>query len=205
MDISKNIKDIREGKGLKQSEIAKQLGIERQNYSRLEKRGKKLTIEQLESIAKALGVSLQDVLFGQNRSIDNHFTYDQLKRGFLIGNALKFILNIDNLLQQKTVNYTVGELINEKQNDYQVFVKYHSNVGSEIFTLATWQKPINKESSFFANLGLNGEVLFNDTQQKQASQIKDIAFASIQQSPDYWTINFINIEEFFKAVFKAIQ
>ena len=208
MDISKNIKDIREGKGLKQYEIADKLGIERQNYSRLEKRDKKLTIEQLESIAEALGVSLQDVLFGENRPIGNEFAYDQLKRGFLIDNVLKFILNIDNLLQQKTVNYTVGEIINEKQNNYQIFVRCHCNVGNEVFTLATWQKPINKESSLLANTGKTTktetrEVLFNDTQQKQASQIKDMAFASIQQNPDYWTINFINLTAFFDQKFKV--
>lgn len=203
MDISKNIKDIREGKGLKQYEVADKLGMDRQNYSRLEKRDKKLTIEQLESIAEALGASLQDVLFGENRPIGNEFAYDQLKRGFLIDNVLKFILNIDNLLQQKTVNYTVGEMINEKQNDYQVFVRCHCNVGNEVFTLATWQKPIDKETSFFAKTGRSGEVFFDNTQQKQASQLKDMAFASIQQNPDYWTINFINLTAFFDQKFKG--
>lgn len=203
MDISKNIKDIREGKGLKQYEVADKLGMDRQNYSRLEKRDKKLTIEQLESIAEALGASLQDVLFGENRPIGNEFAYDQLKRGFLIDNVLKFILNIDNLLQQKTINYTVGEMINEKQNDYQVFVRCHCNVGNEVFTLATWQKPINKESSLLANTGRSGEVFFDNTQQKQASQLKDMAFASIQQNPDYWTINFINLTGFFDQKFKV--
>jgi len=202
MDISKNIKDIREGKGLKQYEIADKLGMDRQNYSRLEKRDKKLTIEQLESIAEALGVNLQDVLFGENRPIGNEFAYDQLKRGFLIDNVLKFILNIDNLLQQKTVNYTVGEMINEKQDDYQIFVKCHCNVDNEVFTLATWQKPIEKETSFFANTGRSGEILFNSAQQKQVSQVKDLAFASIQQNPDYWTINFINLSGFFQNIFE---
>lgn len=80
MYISKSIKDIREIKGLKQYEIADKLGMDRQNYSRLEKRDKKLIIEQLESIAEALGVSLQDVLFGENRPIRNEFAYGQLKR-----------------------------------------------------------------------------------------------------------------------------
>ena len=62
MDISKNIKTIRETKGLKQSDIAKILEMERTNYHRLESRGEKLTIEQLQSIAGALGVSVGELL-----------------------------------------------------------------------------------------------------------------------------------------------
>jgi transcriptional regulator with XRE-family HTH domain len=63
MDMSKAIISTRESKGLKQSEVAAKLGIDQPNYSRLEKRGKKLTLEQIESIAKALDVN-PNVLLG---------------------------------------------------------------------------------------------------------------------------------------------
>lgn len=62
MDISKAISAIREGKGIKQIEIATMLGIEQSNYSRLEKRGNKLAIDQLQAIADALGVTMLDIL-----------------------------------------------------------------------------------------------------------------------------------------------
>lgn len=62
MDISKNIISLRESKGLKQKDIAEKLGIEPPNYSRLEKRGDKLSIEQLKQIASAIGVSYTDFL-----------------------------------------------------------------------------------------------------------------------------------------------
>lgn len=62
MDISKNIISIRESKGIKQYEVAEKLGIDPPNYSRLEKRGEKLTVEQLTKIADALGVSIFDFL-----------------------------------------------------------------------------------------------------------------------------------------------
>lgn len=61
--MSKAIISTRESKGLKQSEVAARMNIDQPNYSRLEKRGKKLTLEQIESIAKALEVS-PNVLIG---------------------------------------------------------------------------------------------------------------------------------------------
>lgn len=66
MDISNSIIKIRTEKHLKQSDIADRLGIERSNYARLEKRGSKLTIEQLEQIAKAMDVTLLDILYPEH-------------------------------------------------------------------------------------------------------------------------------------------
>ncbi|MCX6218300.1 helix-turn-helix transcriptional regulator [Spirosoma sp.] len=65
--ISENIKAIREKKGIKQSDIARALGIEPTNYPRIEKREKRLTIEMLEKIAEVLGVSILELL-GYNSS-----------------------------------------------------------------------------------------------------------------------------------------
>lgn len=68
MDISKNITSVREKKGLKQSDIADKMGIDQPNYSRLEKRGNKLSVEQLISIAMALDVPLSQILSVENPS-----------------------------------------------------------------------------------------------------------------------------------------
>lgn len=65
MDISKNIKAVREERKISQSEIARRLGVEPTNYPRMEKRGNKLTIEQLEKIAKALGVTAIELMTGE--------------------------------------------------------------------------------------------------------------------------------------------
>lgn len=62
MDVSKNIRAARTEKGITQVDIARQLGIERTNYHRLENRGNKLTIEQATAIAQALDMSLIDLL-----------------------------------------------------------------------------------------------------------------------------------------------
>lgn len=62
MDISKRIVEVREGKHITQTELARKLEMEQSNYSRLEKRGDKLTVEQLERIAQALDVTVGELL-----------------------------------------------------------------------------------------------------------------------------------------------
>ncbi|RCR67450.1 helix-turn-helix domain-containing protein [Larkinella punicea] len=62
MDVTKNIKAMREKKGLRQADLAEKLGMERSNYSRLEKRGNDLSIRQIEEIANAMGVSFFELL-----------------------------------------------------------------------------------------------------------------------------------------------
>jgi transcriptional regulator with XRE-family HTH domain len=62
MGISESIKSIREKKRIKQVELADLLNLAPSYYSRLEKRGEKMTIEQLQSIADALGVSIGELL-----------------------------------------------------------------------------------------------------------------------------------------------
>ena len=56
MNISDNIKKIREEKRLSQAEISRRLNLDPSAYFRLEKRGNKLTLEQIEDIALALEV-----------------------------------------------------------------------------------------------------------------------------------------------------
>lgn len=62
MAITDTIRAIREGAGLTQEAMAERLETTRSNYAYLESRGEKLSIEQLTGIAKALGVSLGEVL-----------------------------------------------------------------------------------------------------------------------------------------------
>ena len=62
MDISNRIKQVREAKRIKQIEISDALEMNNSYYARLEKRGSKLTLEQIEKIAGALGVSVAELL-----------------------------------------------------------------------------------------------------------------------------------------------
>lgn len=71
MSISDRIKAIRESKKIRQSDIARALGIEPTNYPRLENRGNKLSFEQLEAIAGVLEVSVLDILtWGESKELE---------------------------------------------------------------------------------------------------------------------------------------
>ncbi|MEZ4904330.1 MAG: helix-turn-helix transcriptional regulator [Spirosomataceae bacterium] len=67
MNISKRISDLRNRKQLKQSDFAEILGLSQSSYSRIENKADKLTIEQLEKIAGALGVSVVELLTGDTQ------------------------------------------------------------------------------------------------------------------------------------------
>jgi transcriptional regulator with XRE-family HTH domain len=62
MNLPERIRELRIAKRVTQIQVSDKLQIDRPNYARLEKRGKKLTVEQLEKIADALGVSFLDLL-----------------------------------------------------------------------------------------------------------------------------------------------
>lgn len=71
MDVSKEIVKVREAKRIKQSEVAEKLNMERPNYSRIEKRGLKMSLEQLIQIADVLEVPFMDLLKDSDNPIIN--------------------------------------------------------------------------------------------------------------------------------------
>lgn len=62
MDITQRIKEEREKRGIKQVDMANFLNLERSNYTRLENRGSKLTLDQIAGIASAIGISPAELL-----------------------------------------------------------------------------------------------------------------------------------------------
>lgn len=62
MNISDRVKSIRESKRFTQAAIAEALGMDRANYNKLERRGSKMSIEQLQSIASALEVPVVELM-----------------------------------------------------------------------------------------------------------------------------------------------
>lgn len=62
MDLSKNIREIRESLKIKQIEMANALDIDPPNYARLEKRGNKLSFEQLQQIADIFKMSVVEII-----------------------------------------------------------------------------------------------------------------------------------------------
>ena len=82
MNLSERIKNIRETKRIRQSEIANHLEIDQPNYARLEKRDVRLTYEQIQKISEALGVSVKELLFDEKeeKTDSNAIELLELKR-----------------------------------------------------------------------------------------------------------------------------
>lgn len=98
MSLSETIKAIRKEKRISQVEVADLLGMEKANYHRLENRGEKLTIEQLEKIAEALGVSIF-VLLGQNEEIDSLLS-EKEKLEEEINNIIEAKLSLEDYIER---------------------------------------------------------------------------------------------------------
>jgi transcriptional regulator with XRE-family HTH domain len=62
MNLNVNIREIRESKRLKQIEVSDALNMDNSQYAKFEKRGKKLSLEQIESLSEVLGVSIYEIL-----------------------------------------------------------------------------------------------------------------------------------------------
>lgn len=105
MDISNNIKSIREAKNIKQIDVAKALDLDPSYYHRLEKeRGNKLTIGQLELIAGALGVSVVEILTGESKKGEENLESKEFeKRVYELEQSLKEVREL-NVYQQKNID-----------------------------------------------------------------------------------------------------
>lgn len=62
MDIGKNIKKIREQKGLMQKEVASAAKLHASNYSKIEKGEREPSIEALDKIARFFGMTVDEVI-----------------------------------------------------------------------------------------------------------------------------------------------
>jgi transcriptional regulator with XRE-family HTH domain len=101
MDISKTIRTVREEKRLTQLEVAEKLQMERSNYARLEARGNKLSVEQLEQIAVALGVSVVELITGEAKKVEDRGRLKELEKRV---DELEKTINLYEILQETSKN-----------------------------------------------------------------------------------------------------
>ena len=80
MNIGKEIRAHRERLKLNQTQIAEKIGLDTSSYARIEKKGNKLTVEQLEAIAGALGVAVVELLTGEQPTGGNNEETERLKK-----------------------------------------------------------------------------------------------------------------------------
>ncbi len=76
MNIGKNIKTIRENRGMSQKEVISIISMEAAQYSRIENGKTEPSISTLERITKALGVSVVDLL-NFEKKIEDIKSYDK--------------------------------------------------------------------------------------------------------------------------------
>lgn len=218
MDIEKNIKDIRAKKGLMQKEVAEQMGMEKPNYNRLEKKGNKLSIEQLQKIADILGVSLKELIFNEVSTEETHLLLKKQleleyeKSTTIYWGLLNLLRKLNTYLPTQPLQTDIGEDL--QPNNYKIFLTYRCEFKGKHYTLAHWEKSISKEESFYIrnghqeNLGkrlLNKGPKTTQKEREHAAYIQDIAYQNIKTNHNLWAIYFLNIEEFFKSVFEALQ
>lgn len=98
MELSNIIKRLRGSENISQVEMAKRLNISKQNYHILEKNVHKASFQTVEKIAKALNVSLIDLL-SQPQNIKQKNANEKIE---LLEKVLKNQEKIMNLLETKT-------------------------------------------------------------------------------------------------------
>ncbi|MCA0430953.1 MAG: helix-turn-helix domain-containing protein [Bacteroidetes bacterium] len=62
MDVGANIKKLREFKNFTQTSMAEAIGVSQKTYSNIENAKNNITVEDIDKIAKALGVSFNKIL-----------------------------------------------------------------------------------------------------------------------------------------------
>jgi len=62
MDIAKNLKALREQKGLLQKEVANAVGVHPSNYSKMEKGERDVSIDTADKLAKYFGITLDELV-----------------------------------------------------------------------------------------------------------------------------------------------
>ncbi len=62
MDLAKNLKALREEKGLLQKEVANAVDVHPSNYSKMEKGERDISIEVADKLAKFYGISIDELI-----------------------------------------------------------------------------------------------------------------------------------------------
>ena len=176
MDISENIKKVREAKRISQSELARKLSIEPTNYPRIEKRGNGLTIKQIQEIADALGVSVGELLGGEAKVETSSEVVEKLER-----------LEKENKL--------LNELLDSKRNE----IESMKNDFQDYFNVNIFMSVIYKLNTMTVNI-------FNkDTKEKVKSlTIQDFLKYSLNAEREFCEYDFESINENRLKIYKEI-
>lgn len=214
MSVSDNIKAIRSKKGIPQAEVARRLEIEPSSYHRLENRGDKMTLEQVDSIAQALGVTRLELLtWGEDRAdvtIDNiqalsriEELEDRLKDKNKLIEKLDKIENDLDKANNAIADY-LWDVINDEAIKTQVGeVELHYDAPENMLTIPMdlYVKSLNNEGVVDENYHTYG-ILLTDNQTKKIFHrlLEDEVFRNFVSH--FYRINLIN-DDSLNRLFEA--
>ncbi|HMT18487.1 MAG TPA: DUF4065 domain-containing protein [Candidatus Saccharibacteria bacterium] len=88
ISVADNIRELREGKGLSQSEVAQIINLSRPTYNAIETGRREPTIKELNAIAGILGTTLESILFNSQQTGITNSRLNKFKQ--LILNCLQY-------------------------------------------------------------------------------------------------------------------
>jgi len=112
MNLAEKTKAARLGLKISQAEVARRMNVSPEFYNRLEKRGEKLSIDQAERIAGALGLSLVELL-----------TYGEERAGVAGGEQAEEVRKLREELKQEQEKYT--EMLQRAGSLARLLEKYY--------------------------------------------------------------------------------
>ena len=180
VNVGQEIRRIREGKRMTQTQIAEQIGLDTSSYARIEKKGNKLTVEQLEAIAGALGVTVMELLNGEPQTVQDNERVKELEKRVseledrvndkeLIVKNAKSLLNeildhvefhisssIYHLAERShvgtmTVEYDSGKKVSMSLREYENSYEFEEGTHSTLHTLS------QSEEQYFFNLFIESD------------------------------------------------
>ncbi len=80
MDIGDKIRRVRENRGFTQNEVAERAGMYQGTYSRLERKSDRIRFDEIQAVANALEIDVQEMLFGELALVFERQEFTDLKR-----------------------------------------------------------------------------------------------------------------------------
>lgn len=117
-DIGSKIKKLREDKGIKPEFFAEAIGMSKSTLERIEKGEKSPTLEEVSIISKELGISEEELIFGEPKIVFENCNQKMFfNRGTIHYQAHEEVKNVYEKLiseQKEEINFLRG-LVNNKK------------------------------------------------------------------------------------------
>ena len=114
MDFSKNLKDLREKRGLLQKQVASAINVYPSNYSKIEKGERQPTVEMLIALAELFGVSIDELVNSKGIEV----TQDESVEDKDLIQQVKLIQQLEERDKQAVFRIVDTMLTNKKLKDF---------------------------------------------------------------------------------------